>query len=374
MKDNISEYIEYSKKSICDISSILEKNIEFQDQNLWASNEELTDLVKNIINIYYDKYYLYTGDFNKIKEYITFNNKINRKLSCILMSIIDYYISKNNESIIKEKESSILYLTILIYLSIILYNTKYTNIDTPKKIEKVINNVIDNFQKIRFKKEKDLVTLINKLKDIIIKNNEFNDIINNMMSTESYNSYIKINKNDNYLKVLYEYDIDELDNYDGKDIKIVINKLDMYRRFSSISFDYCYYTAFKLLEKGIDYNILFPIRRDNFTNEQILELLNNKNEKVLSKIKFIVDFEEIRGDYDFVNFNKSNNIDLYIDIKNTFESNNYNMFMDMKNIVVPEDFLSVNEKYIEVWKDMSMNFIIKDMSSKISEKKLLGIK
>ena len=105
MKDNISEYIEYSKKSICFISSILEKNIEFQDQNLWASNEELTDLVKNIINIYYDKYYLYTGDFNKIKEYITFNNKINRKLSCILMSIIDYYISKNNESIIKEKES-----------------------------------------------------------------------------------------------------------------------------------------------------------------------------------------------------------------------------------------------------------------------------
>ena len=143
MKDNISEYIEYSKKSICNISSILEKNIEFQDQNLWASNEELTDLVKNIINIYYDKYYLYTGDFNKIKEYITFNNKINRKLSCILMSIIDYYISKNNESIIKEKESSILYLTILIYLSIILYNTKYTNIDTPKKIEKVINSIKD---------------------------------------------------------------------------------------------------------------------------------------------------------------------------------------------------------------------------------------
>ena len=50
------------------------------------------------------------------------------------------------------------------------------------------------------------------------------------------------------------------------------------------------------------------------------------------------------------------------------------MFMDVKNIVVPEDFLSVNEKYMEVWKDMSMNFIIKDMSSKISEKKLLGIK
>ena len=374
MKDSISEYINYSKNSICIISDELAKNVEFQEQNLWASRNDLMELIKNIVNIYYDRYYLYTGDFSKINEYITFNNKINRRLSCILISIIDYYISINDINTVKEKESSILYLTILIYLAIVLYNNNYNNIDNTKKIEKVVNNVIDNFQKIKYKKEKDLLSLINNIKDIVLKNNEFSNIINNFMDDDSYNSYIKINKNDKYLKVLYEYDIDELDDFDGKDIKIVINKLDMYRNFSKISFDYCYYTIYKLLIRGIDYSMLFPIRRENFTNEQILDLIKDKNDLVLNKIKFIVDYDEIQGDYDFINFCKSNKIDLYIDIKDSFESNNYNMFMDIKNIVVTEDFLSLNEKYMEVWKDMSINFIIKDMGNKISEKKLLGIK
>ena len=128
MKDSISEYINYSKNSICIISDELAKNVEFQEQNLWASRNDLMELIKNIVNIYYDKYYLYTGDFSKINEYITFNNKINRRLSCILMSIIDYYISINDINTIKEKESSILYLTILIYLAIVLYNNNY-NLD-----------------------------------------------------------------------------------------------------------------------------------------------------------------------------------------------------------------------------------------------------
>ena len=47
------------------------------------------------------------------------------------------------------------------------------------------------------------------------------------------------------------------------------------------------------------------------------------------------------------------------------------MFMDIKNVVCPEDFLSINEKYLEIWKDMNMNFIIKNIEDKINEDLLI---
>ena len=71
---------------------------------------------------------------------------------------------------------------------------------------------------------------------------------------------------------------------------------------------------------------------------------------------------------------RDNNIDLYIEVVKNIETNNYNMFMDIKNIVCPEEFISTNEKYLEIWKDMEMNFIIKNMESKINEKSLLNRK
>ena len=90
------------------------------------------------------------------------------------------------------KESSILYLTILIYTSLILYNKDFNLISTPKQIEKVVNNIIDNFQSIRFKREKDLVKLIEDIKNIIINNNKYNNLINSMNKKDSHNMFIKI--------------------------------------------------------------------------------------------------------------------------------------------------------------------------------------
>ena len=62
--------------------------------------------------------------------------------------------------------------------------------------------------------------------------------------------------------------------------------------------------------------------------------------------------------YEFINLMKYEGIDIYIEINNSKETNNYNMFMDISNIIVPEDFISINEKYVEIWKDMNINFII----------------
>ena len=71
---------------------------------------------------------------------------------------------------------------------------------------------------------------------------------------------------------------------------------------------------------------------------------------------------------------KDNNIEIFIEINDKITTNNYNMFMGIKNIVVPEEFLTNNEKYLEIWKDMGINFIIKNLKNKIEEKELLGRK
>lgn len=85
----------------------------------------------------------------------------------------------------------------------------------------------------------------------------------------------------------------------------------------------------------------------------------------------MIDYNDLENNYEFLNKMKDENIDIFIEVNQNMETNNYNMFMNIKNIIVPEEFLSTNEKYMEIWKDMNMNFIIKDYSEQINEQNLL---
>lgn len=375
MNGSIDKYLNRSKKNLSTILINLETNIEFLDNGLWSSSDEFKELINKIINIYYDKYYLYdSNDFSTINKYIKFNNNINRKLKTILLAIIEYYENNNMKHIIVEQESSILYLDILIYLGITLYNTNFYLIDDSKKIEKVINNILDNFQSIRFKRTKDLVLLISNIKDIVLENNKFMNIIDNLNSDISHNYFIKINKKDKYYKVIYEYNIESLNEFDERDINIVNNKMKIGNMFTGISYDLLYYNVFKLLSDGILNNFLFKVRKEDLMNNDTLNYLTRRNNIVNKHIKFLLDYDEIQGDYEFINLMKSKNIDIIIEVNKVFETDNYNMFMDIKNIVVDEEFLNTNEKYMEIWKDMNMNFIIKNLSNRLKLKDLFNRK
>lgn len=373
MNNSIDNYLNISKKNLNTILLSLENNIEFLDNELWNDTNEFNNIITNVVNIYYGKYYLYVlNDYSKIDKYIKFNNKINRKIKNILLAIIDYYENTDNIVTLNTKESSILYLTILIYTGLILYNKDFNLISTPKQIEKVVNNIIDNFQSIRFKREKDLVKLIEDIKDTIINNNKYNNLINSMNKKDSHNMFIKINEANELYKILYEYDIKELNNYNELDISIVNNKMNITSILSGISYDLAYVTSFKLLKEGIKKQLLFKVNKDDIIDKNIRDYMIKRNKIINDNIKFLVDYEDIKDDYDFINTIKEYNIDLYIEVNKVVDTNNYNMFMDIKKIIVPEEFLSTNEKYIEIWKDMNMEFIIKNYRNKIDEKHLLG--
>lgn len=373
MNNSIDNYLNISKKNLNTILLSLENNIEFLDNELWNDTNEFYNIITNVVNIYYDKYYLYVlNDYSKIDKYIKFNNKINRKIKNILLAIIDYYENIDDIVTLNTKESSILYLTILIYTSLILYNKDFNLISTPKQIEKVVNNIIDNFQSIRFKREKDLVKLIEDIKNIIINNNKYNNLINSMNKKDSHNMFIKINEDNELYKILYEYDIKELNNYNELDINIVNNKMNITSILSGISYDLAYITSFKLLKEGIKKQLLFKVKKDDIIDKNIRDYMIKRNKIINDNIKFLVDYEDIKDDYDFINTIKEYNIDLYIEVNKVVDTNNYNMFMDIKKIIVPEEFLSTNEKYIEIWKDMNIEFIIKNYRNKIDEKHLLS--
>lgn len=375
MNDIIDKYIISSKENLNIILINLENNIEFTNNNIWKNNTEFKDIIKSITNIYFEKYFLYCkNDFSKIDKFIKFNNKINRKLKTILLSIIDYYENNNILYKITNEEDTILYLTVLYYLSLKLYEENFNNVDNPKKMEKYINNIIDNFKDIKFKKEKDLVILIQNIKDILLKNSEFNNNINKLSTNDSHNTFIKINDNDNYYKVLYEYEIDKLNNYNELDINIVNNKINIFNILNGISYDLVYFTVFKLLKNGMNKKILFKITKEEILDDKILDYMIKRNNVVVNNIKFLVDYNDIKDNFDMVNKICDKNINIFVEVNDDIETNNYNMFMNLKNIIVPEEFLSKNEKYIEIWKDMNMNFIVKDLQNKINEKELLGRK
>jgi len=369
--DVIGNYINKSKINLLNIVKHLEYNIEYIDNNLWNDyiNEEI---LSNIINIYYDKYYLNkSANYEKINKYINVNSNINYKLKRILLSIIDYYENNNQTDIIKKNEENILYLDILIYIGLKIYDMNFKQLDEPKKIEKIINNIIDNFVKIRFRKDRNLNKLINNIKDNVLDNNYFFNTINKLNKDNSFNKYLKINKNIDYFKSIYNYKINSLNKYDEKDINIVFNELNIEEEISKISYDLLYYTNFKTLNNNKKYNYLFPITKNILVNN-IKYYYAERNKKILDNIKFVINFNELEKDYDFINFIKENNVDLYIEVDKSFETNNYNLFMDIKNIIIPEDFLTLNEKYREIWKDMNINFIIKNIDNNILlEKDLL---
>lgn len=375
MKDGIDSYLEYSINNLPNITISLEKNIEFQGQTLWTSEEEKKELIKKVIKIYYEKYYLYIeNDYTRLEKYLKTSKKINVKLKNILLAIIDYCEENNKVYLLEQNENGCLYLTILIYISIILYNKELIKIDSEEKIKNIIDKIINKFTKINYKKHFNLEELINDIKEIVIKNNKFFRNINKLMNRGNRNSFINISKDTNYYKVMYEYDIEDLDNYDGKDIKIVIKKLNVYDTLSFISFDLLYYTAFKLLANNNNKILLFPIKKELLNKDTLERFIGNKNKKVLQNIKFLIKYNEIQKDYDFVNFAINHNLNLCIDIEEEFESDNYNMFMDVKDVITPEGFLSLNDKYKEIWQDIEMNFIVKNMDTKLSERELLKIK
>ena len=375
MKDSVGLYIEYSSKNLPIITISLEKNIEFLGKTLWSSKEDKENIIRKTIEIYYDRYYLYTeNEYERIEKYIKSSKNINKKLKNILLAIIDYYEEQGKEEELIKNENGILYLTILIYTSTVLYYSNFIKIDDEEKIKTVLDKIINKFSKIKYRKNANLNNLINEIKEIVTKNNLFFRNINKLMNRGNKNSFININKDSNYCKVMYEYDIDELDNYDGKDIKIVIKKLNVYDELSFISFDLLYFTVFKLLANNKDKILLFPIKKDLLNKDTLNKFIGNRNKRILKNIKFLINYEEIKKDYDFVNFANNNNINLCIDVAEEFESDNYNMFMDVKNVIAPEGFLSLNEKYMEIWKDTEMNFIVKNMDKKISERELLRLK
>ena len=373
MNGSIESYLNKSKKNLNTIIECLEKNIEFLDNDLWNEYSTIKNTMESIVEIYFDKYYLYSSnDFNKINNYIKFNNKINRKLKTILLAIIDYYEITKEENIIKDKESSILYMTILIYIALVLYEKNINNIDTPKKIEKTINNILDNFEKIRFRREKDLVVLIQDIKNIIINNNEFNNALDKLNTEASYNIYMSINKDNDYYKVIYNYKINELDNYENKDISIVNDKMNITKKFTKISYDLACFTAFKLLKKGLNYKLLFPITKNDLMERDMFHYINNNNKDINRRIKFLINYEEIKNDYEFINFINEQDINVFIEMNDSNETNNYNMFMGLNKIIVPEEFIGINEKYLEIWKDMKIEFIIKNLGQRLTESRLIG--
>ena len=375
MKDSINSYIEYSCKNLPIITLSLEKNIEFLGKALWTSKEEKEEIIKKVIEIYYENYYLYIeNEYSKLEKYIKSSKNINKKLKNILLAIIDYYEKNEKEEVLLQNENGVLYLTILIYLSIVLYYSNFINIDCEEEIKAVIDKILNKFKKINYRKGANLNILINEIKDIVSKNNLYFRNINKLMYRGNKNSFINISKDTNYYKVMYEYDIDELDNYDGKDIKIVIKKLNIYDTLSYISFDMAYYTAFKLLDNNKNKIILFPIKKELLNKDTLDRFIGDKNKKVLKQIKFLITYDDIKKDYDFVNFAINHDLGICIDITEEFESDNYNMFMDIKDVTAPEGFLSLNEKYSEIWQDSEMNFIVKNMDKKISERELIKLK
>ena len=113
------------------------------------------------------------------------------------------------------------------------------------------------------------------------------------------------------------------------------------------------------------------INKRVYEEHELRDILN----KAIGNVEEGYDKELIKGhEFQSAILSLINNASKVYPEDKVFETDNYNMFMDIKNIVVDEEFLNTNEKYMEIWKDMNMNFIIKNLSNRLKLKDLFNRK
>ena len=315
MTDLVGVYCKSKNKTFIEYVGLISKIISVDHKKFLGNKRKADEIIAGIVDIYVDKY-LFVSDlkYDMSKMFIQ-NNYINEYGLTREVNVIAEYFMKNKMIFdIDKNEKEIILMAVYLQMANKLdiltspFNEKGINFNN------MIFKYLDEYHKIDFiflvdQGKKSTKLLIDSVKRNAIKENK---VFETLTSKKSFNKYIKITSEDNYI-TQYNYYIDELDDYDAKQsTKLYLNK-NIDDKFTLISTELVMVSLLKEFSIRKNLSTFFIPIKKKF-------LLKEKNIKELSKIfttkinnrhiKILINYNEL--DNKLIEVLKSENIDFYV--------------------------------------------------------------
>ena len=300
--DLINAYSKNKNKTLNEYLNLISKIISVDHKKILGNKKRAAEILAGIVEIYIDKYLLITEVKYDISKIFIESSYIDEFKFTKEINAISEYFMKNNIifDLVKNEQEIILmaaYLQMALYLDELTCTVKETGINYNNTIYKYI----DNYHKISFiflidEGKKNTKKLIDLVKQNAAKEQEIYEILTDK---NSFNKYIKIDKNLNLYITQYNYYIEELEKYDSQQSqKIYFNKnIDDY--FTIISAQIAVSTLVKELQakKSLS-TLLIPIKKKFLSKEKnIKEYKKLLDSKISSKcLKLLINYSEATND------------------------------------------------------------------------------
>ena len=367
----LNKYFEFKKKSFLAYSSVFYKLYSIENDSIWKNEEEYESILKEIFDLYFNKYYLKAK--SELNDLNTKNyNEDEFKLALSLALIADTYKDKYKE--LKEKHRQSLYnLTIIIYIII--------NVDKEiSAIEGIVplNNILDILKKyFKYIKQEDIMNknpfiidiLGNKIKD---SKRSISKFFRSLDSKEAYNTFSKYDYDSYFVKFNYTNDL--LDKYSEVDVERVYEKYKFEEEFYEVSYELALITLLKeYIAGGNVKSLILPITGNYLKDEKHIEFIKQTfgNGFIKEKIRFSIVYSEYQKNRDIYNPLRALGFKLVL----YMDSND--MILDYSNIRIDlsiytrQKFIDNNPKFLDFTRNKDIECMIIDQNNYISELELL---
>ena len=349
----IDKYVEKKKKDLFEYAKILAEIICIDDNKLWKNKEEFKSLAKSVIEKYASIYY-FENNANRDNPIKYSNDNINN----VLKSIIEYYKTNNNMTVLRTNKNEVFLLSVIIctscYLDFACNVVDGDFIDTKNKFKYLLlylkkTNILKVYNN-------DKVT-INELFEQIKKNiKEDEKAFGYFKDTDCMNKYYLYTGEPLYYKFDFKKTISGLEEYDTSLVLEVAKKYEA--KFLEISYELLTADILMELVSNRDMiNYLVPVNSILKKKKNLLKIFDNSYIK--GYMKLLVNTKEEAEYNDLLNDARKMGIKIiyeYDEVDNV----NADIFTYDMEIIVKQEFIDNNKENAYEWQKNNIKFVIKN--------------
>lgn len=353
----IDKYLTKKKKDLVEYAKILEPIITIENNLLWTTKQEFSELATEVVEQYVDNFY-FDNNIHRGNPMEYSNDNINS----VLKSFIEYCKINNKTNILQERKNETFLLSVIICAA--CYADIASNVvdgnyqDTKNKFK----YLLQYFKKTDILKIKTTTTVINnlftKVKANITKEDKF---FKAFLTENSYNKYWLYTKEPQYYMTSYYYKVDGLENYDTNMVRSINQE---YRdKYLNISYELL---GIEILKELITNNemkkYLIPITSTAMKKDSVLNCLDD--ERIKDYFRILIDFEDIKDYKELITKLEAKGFRFVYEFSGNDEVS-ANTFLRNMDVIVTEEFKKKNEDKMYSWKNQGINFIIKNVEEDV---------
>lgn len=369
------EYYEYKLKTMNQYSMILTKIFKIENNKLWRHKRDIEESLYSIIKNYFNRN---ASDEcvnkNFVKCFIDNKDITNFHLENELMSVIEYFINNNEAFEVPAYQKEIILMAVILKIADTIDLATSPFKKNSNNYNTIVINNIEKYNKIDFleliddgKKETNL--LIELVKTNVRKERKIFELLT---SSNSFNRYVSISKDDRYYLAQYNYSVANLNKFDKVAIRMIYEQNGIDDKFVNITADLILITLMKMLSVRKKLKVFFlPVKEIFFDDENNVKYLENifKDKYIRKHLFLLINYNEFS--IDVLKILTKYNCTFYVYCSRNSKITNANRLKDCNNYLASEDFYLINNKIINKWQKEKVNIIKEHFNGMVTDKDFL---